>query len=531
MGSSPGGEPVAVIGYIRVSMAREEMISPETQQAAIADWARRKGRTVIDWITDLDKTGRNFNRRIMDGIARVEAGEAREIAVWKYSRFGRNRTGVALNLARLEKAGGELVSATEEVDAGTATGRFTRGMLFEVAAFESDRTAETWRETYQHRVSGGLPPLGRARFGYQRLGRVRHEQDPQRTRRATPEAKESYAPDPELGPVLAEMYRSYIGGDGGGVIAQRLNRQGIPNTYGNTWGGRTVIDVLDSGFGAGYLRIHSVSCKCREAARCPERDFIPGAHDPVISDEEWEQYNQRRAEVKKTPPRHRSPVYPISALVRCGHCGHAIVAASPVRKNGDITFRCSHAMLKPGECDGNPSVPLSALMEAVRAFLKPIAPDIDARAKVVKARDRASRSVRTDKEKTVRELAAVERALVRLAVQRAEDESGKMGAPVWEKATAELKAKRDLLQEQMASAAQEASALSSDPIPAIIGIMDAWDILPAAGMNKLLRTVVRVIKVWRTGQAARDAQGHFLPAPARIKVIPRWAPLAEEDSR
>ena len=39
----------------------------------------------------------------MDVLGRVEAGEASEIAVWKYSRFGRNRLGVAVNLARLEK--------------------------------------------------------------------------------------------------------------------------------------------------------------------------------------------------------------------------------------------------------------------------------------------------------------------------------------------------------------------------------------------------------------------------------------------
>ncbi|MFI6737283.1 hypothetical protein ACIBI9_30535 [Nonomuraea sp. NPDC050451] len=56
--------------------------------------------------------------------------------------------GNQLNLARLEAAGGELVSATEEADATTAGGTFTRGMLMELAAFESDRSGEQWAEAY-----------------------------------------------------------------------------------------------------------------------------------------------------------------------------------------------------------------------------------------------------------------------------------------------------------------------------------------------------------------------------------------------
>src|ERR1700678_4287215 len=89
---------IPAIGYIRVSMMREEAISPETQQASIEDAAARRGYRIAGWVTDLDATGRNFQRRIMGAIERAEQGPARVILVWKYSRFGRNRTGVAVNL-------------------------------------------------------------------------------------------------------------------------------------------------------------------------------------------------------------------------------------------------------------------------------------------------------------------------------------------------------------------------------------------------------------------------------------------------
>jgi hypothetical protein len=156
------------IGYIRVSTWKEEKISPELQETALRAWAARTRRRLLEPLTiDLDVTGRNFKRKIMRDIERVERREAKGIAVWKYSRFGRTRDGVPRNLKRLEDVGGQLASATEEVDARTAGGRMMRGIMFEFAAYESDVRGEQWRETHDHRrYKLHLPATGRRRFGY-----------------------------------------------------------------------------------------------------------------------------------------------------------------------------------------------------------------------------------------------------------------------------------------------------------------------------------------------------------------------------
>ena len=519
---------IPAIGYVRVSMMREDAIAPETQQAVIGDWARRRGRTIVHWEHDLDQTGREFARRKITGIiAAIRDGTspagAREVAVWKFSRFGRNRYMNAVHLASLEDAGGRLHSATEEVDARTATGRFTRGMLLEVAAFESDRIAETWKEAYDHRVREGLPPLGRPRFGYARLGRVRDEDDPARTRRDRSDPLgERYVPDAALGAVLADMYCSYIDGDGGPVIGARLNGQGIPNTYGKRWSGRTVLDVLDSGFGAGLLRLHDPGCECARPGACGSRVWAQGKQEPVITAREWAAYRQRRDEVRTILPRHRNPVYPVSGLVRCGHCGGAVVvAATP--EGGPVNFRCSRQR-HTGDCPGGgATVPLSALLAAVRGFVSGLAADIDARAAVTTARAVAGGGARGDAERLGRELAAADRAMTRLAVQRAESEDD-LSAAAWDQAARELKQKRAGLERQLAAASREVSAASRDPLPALGGIMEAWDLLPAADLNKILRTVVRHVVVWRDGPPARDRRGHFLPPAARVEVVPRWGP-------
>ena len=524
---------IPAIGYIRVSMMREDAIAPETQQAVIEDWARRRGRRIVEWVPDLDMTGREFaKRKIVRIIERIEAGEspggAREIAVWKFSRFGRNRFKIAEHLAKLEDAGGRLQSATEEADPRTATGRFTRGMLLEVAAFESDRIAETWKEAYDHRVREGLPPLGRPRFGYQRLGRVRDEDDPQRTRRDKADRDgERYVPDAALGPVLADMYCSYIDGDGGPAIGRRLNEAGVANTYGKRWSGRTVLDVLDSGFGAGFLRLHDPACECSRPGKCPNRAMAPGRQEPVITGEEWAAYQQRRDEARTVLPRHRNPVYPVSGLVRCGHCGGAVVVGA-VPKDGPVTFRCSRQRHYQDCPAGGVSVPLAALLEAVRVFLAELAADIDARAATTKARVAAVRDARDDADQLAKEVAAADRAMARLAVQRAEAEPGELSAQAWDQAARDLREKRAMLEKRLAATRKEVTAASPDPLPALGGIMEAWEVLPAPALNKMLRTVVRHVKVTKTGPAIRDEAGHFRPQQTRIEVIPRWAPLARE---
>ncbi|MFI0593656.1 recombinase family protein [Streptomyces griseus] len=294
------GEPW--LGYIRVSTWKEEKISPELQRAAIDAWARRTGRRIVGWIEDLDQTGRNFKRKIMRGITSVERGEAKGIAVWKYSRFGRTRDGVPVNLKRLEDAGGQLASATEEVDARTATGRLQRGILFEFAAYESDVRGEQWRETHDHRrYKLHLPATGRPRFGYiWTPRRVPDASSPTGWRIQ----EESYKAHPQTGPAMADCFRGYVDGEGFRPLTFALNEAGHRTVSGSLWCVSTLIRYMDSGFPAGLLRIHDPACRCPVEKRkyCRAEKLIPGAQEELISAELWQSYLERRKEMKITPP-------------------------------------------------------------------------------------------------------------------------------------------------------------------------------------------------------------------------------------
>jgi len=513
--------PVPAIGYVRVSMKREEMISPQTQRAAIEACAARCGYAVIDWVEDLDVSGRTFKRKILSAIGRVKSGEAQAVIVWKFSRFGRQRLGNHVYLAELEEAGGRLVSATEDVDTTTATGKFQRGVLLEVSAYESDRAGEIWAETYGWRVREGLPPFGRPRFGYRREGRVRDEDDPQRTRRVKGET-ERYVPGTAEGPALADAYRASIAGEGFRVIAGRLNAAGWQTSYGGRWRAQSVRDVLDSGFGAGLLLLHDPACKCGSRARCPRRAYVKGAHDPVITPAEWQAYRRRRAETAKLPPRARAARYPVTGLVRCGHCRSAMTP-SGYASGGATLYSCSRGR-QYDDCEGKPSLSVTRIADAAREAVEAWAADVDAA-----ARDLARSAERRDSAGTVARLEAAlaehDRQLVNIALQRARDGGDVLGDDTWKQAAAVKRAERDQAAADL-EAAREALAAepSADLIPVLPALAADWDRLPAAQLNAILRSLVRRITVYRAGERSRDRAGWWKLMPARIEVLPVWEP-------
>lgn len=334
---------IPAIGYIRVSTWREEKISDEIQKTVITEAATRAGRTIIDWVIDLDESGRHFKRKIMQAIEAVETGSiqgAREIWVWKFSRFGRSRYGVAINLARVEQVGGQLISATEDVDATTATGRFARGMLFEVAAFESDRAGEQWRETHELRRSAGVPATGGRRAGY-----IWHPRRIPDGRGGWTTQDERYEVDPETAEHMLTAYQDHITGRAGfGKIAARFNDIGFANTRGAPWSDTGVRAALDSGFSAGLLWAHRRDVPCGDRGKChrwaDHWTHLPAEHEALITGDEWDAYRERR-QTRRTAGWSVAPQFPLSGLTRCGLCGAAAVANTGGRQNmPGYSYRC-----------------------------------------------------------------------------------------------------------------------------------------------------------------------------------------------
>ena len=504
------------IGYIRVSLAREEMISPELQRTAIEEWARRTKHRLVDWVVDLDKTGRNFKRRIMRAIERVERGEANVIAVWKYSRFGRNRAGIELNLTRIENAGGQLISATEEVDASTACGWFQRDVLFSVATFESKRAGEQWKETHDSRRQNGLPASGMRRFGY-----IWHQRKIYQPDGTVTIQEERYEPHPENGPVVVDLYQRFVDGESFRSMAIWLNNNGFCTVRDSPWDGKAVMRYLDSGFAAGYLRIHT-GCKlpdCVGACDNYELTKHPTRHHPqLISEDLWQQYLRRR-ERTRSQPKAPSAIHPFSRFPRCGRCGGGMkrVATSSATVTRLTCRRYDDS--GPTACEGSHAV-IADLRKAILTFLKAtVAPAIEAAAgesaDVGSTARRFSPEAERDRlEAQVTRLdRAIGKAMRTFALTDEDDPDGILEGEYRKLLTSLREEKAQLaqsLKDLSAGAVETADDRHARAVKVAVGLLDEWSTLSPARINALLEHVIEKIIV------LRDHGG--------FEIHPAWSP-------
>lgn len=506
--------PQPVIGYARVSTWREEMISIELQTKAVEEAAARRGRYVAEWVIDEDATGRNFKRKVMRAIELIEdpVRPERELWSWKFSRFGRNRHGVAINLARIENVGGELISATEEVDAKTAVGRFTRGMLLELAAFESDRAGEQWKETHKLRRDLGLPSGGGKRFGY--LWHPRRLPD---GHGGWTVQDEWYELIPEQAELINDAYSDYVKGTTGfRPIAARWNDLGVRNARGSLWADQTVRGYLDAGFAAGLLHVHDPQAVCGDPTRCRKTahyTHIPAEHDSVIDGDVWDKYGDMRQTRRGRPRRSLSPVYPLSGLIWCGLCGSKAHITGSANQPGK-GYRCL--------ARGRRSVNHESVWHT-RRFLEQRMLDwlIEVRAEIdaivagqviepVPQRKPDTGEIRKRLQKDVdRASAAIDRAFEAYTLGDADRES-------YLRTRAKHQQTRDTAQQQLDQLGQEEEKRPQSPVPfreTVVGLIEEWDTVSVAAKRVLLGKLVARIELRPGGEAG---------------VVPVWSPAAAD---
>ncbi|MET9955661.1 recombinase family protein [Streptomyces sp. NPDC006339] len=525
---SPSSEGEPWLGYVRVSTYKEENISPELQKTAIQAWAQRTGRHVIDWIEDLDVSGRTFKRKVMSAIQRVEQGEARGIVVWKFSRFGRNDVGIATNLARVERAGGELISATEDVDARTAVGRFNRRILFDLATFESDRAGEQWKETHAWRRAHGLPATGGQRMGYiWHPRRIPHPTEPGQwlIQDEWYEVDESSRGDMEqlwarkLGDVLPVPA-------GYGALAEWVNALGYRTSDGNPWRADSLRRYMRSGFAAGLLRVHDPECRCNykeNGGTCTRWIFIKGAHEAIISPDTWARFEAQNEERGSMAPRVRNAIYPLTGLARCGGCREGASAQSARRASGRILGYALHCgQARNGLCDNPVWVQRYLAEDEVRHWLKRVAADIDAAPPTLLPEQAHDRTVQErDRARLEGEHTRLTAALTNLAVDRATNPEA-FPDEVFQAARARILQQK----ESVAAALEAVSVVALRPAreslaPVVVGLLDEWDLLHYPEKNAMLRSLIRRVVLTRGATGRKGVQGSGL---TRIEIHPLWDP-------
>lgn len=159
-------------GYVRVSRVGgrkgEGFISPDVQEQAILDWAKRNDRQVVMQPHELNVSGGTMDRPIFNELMeRVRAGESGGIVVYKTDRFARSLLGAVTTLAELGQHNAAFASVTEpQLDYSTPAGQAFLHMLFVFAEFVRATIKESWAISARKAVERGVHISPAPYFGY-----------------------------------------------------------------------------------------------------------------------------------------------------------------------------------------------------------------------------------------------------------------------------------------------------------------------------------------------------------------------------
>lgn len=444
------------------------MTSPDVQRHAIQSYADQTGITIIDWVEGIDESGSKSRSawwpKLNAAIDRVQAGDADTIIVWKYSRTARNRLRWAVAVDRMDILGGSIVSATEPIDDATASGRFARGMLGELNAYQADLIGETWKETLDRRVRAGLPGTGRPRFGYLLDG--------------------TYTPDPQTAPLVREMYQRALAGHGMAAITRWLNSHGQVTRYGNPWSTTGIRQYMDRGFAAGFI--------------WSKGHLHPGAHQPIITADTWGAFTALRARPNAAP---RGGIRMLSGMLKCGTCGGPMMSVQSSGEHG--SYACARRA-RGTHCPSPVNITRRIAEHTVSAWVQHLPVRADELAAVVEAERRQRLTQIEDREALTRMIARAEQRLAAVTMKLVD---GQIPQLAYDAATTSLTAEIASLQLRHTATVPKPQR---DIITLIPALVEGWDSATPAAQNRALRALVDRIIV---------SKGR---GPGRIQIIPAW---------
>ena len=134
--------PKRVVGYVRISVDRDEETSTESQEQSIRAYCAKPGWSVVDVKTDAGRSAYGASRktrpRFNEAMELVRTGAANALVVWRLDRLSRSAKDTLDLVEELTAHGAELVSVTEgELDPNKPTGKLLLTMLSGLAEMES----------------------------------------------------------------------------------------------------------------------------------------------------------------------------------------------------------------------------------------------------------------------------------------------------------------------------------------------------------------------------------------------------------
>lgn len=316
--------------YSRLSHEDElqgESNSILNQKLLLESYAKQHGFTSLKWYTDDGFSGANFDRPdFQEMLADIEAGKIGTVIVKDMSRLGRNYLQVGMYTEMVFPQNGvRFIAVNDTVDSAKGDNDLTplRNLFNEW--FVRD-TSKKIRASKRAKGMSGKPTTSQPVYGY------------------LMDKDGNFIVDEETAPVVQQIYRLCMAGNGPTRIARMLTEQEIPTPgtlefrrTGSTrryhpghecrWADNTVAHILERREYLGCLvnfKTEKESYKSKRTLENPiEKQVVfENHHEPIIDAQTWERVQELRNQRRR--PNRFDEVGLLSGLLFCADCGSAL---------------------------------------------------------------------------------------------------------------------------------------------------------------------------------------------------------------
>lgn len=301
-----------VAAYARVSNGKDAMLHSLSAQVSYYNdlIQSHSGWQYVGVYADEALTGTKDNRENFQRLlADCRDGKVDMIITKSISRFARNTVTLLKTVRELKNMGVDVFFEEQNIHSLSADGELMLTILASYAQEECLSASENQKWRIRHNFENGMPWNG-TMLGY------RYE-------------KGVLIIEPREAETVRRIYSEYLDGSGMEAIARRLNADGIPTRFGNTWGKASIKVVLQNYAYTGNLLLqktwrvdHLTKRSAPNNGELP-RYHVEGCHEEIIPLQSFnavQKEMQRRAE-KHTHLGARRKEYPFSGKLICTNCG------------------------------------------------------------------------------------------------------------------------------------------------------------------------------------------------------------------
>lgn len=338
--------------YIRVSVLKEEALSPEMQLSKCESYCRMMGEE-YKVFQDLDFSGRDTKRPAFQAMRReIEAGAIGKVVVYRLDRLSRSLKDLVLFIDLLRERGVELVSLTERFDTSSPMGRAMLNIMGVFAQMEREVIAQRIKDAKALQMRNGVK-LGMPPFGYRLKVGTHGEWEICRE-----EAK-----------IVREVFRMYATGRWSyrsiarylnGRVKRRRERKPGQSTWGRGeyskqgWQPWTVRCILTNPTYAGIVR--------------EDVDVEPKNFKPLISPDLFrrcQEIRNRRSPYHSSYCHSTTRDYPLKGKIFCS-CGFKMYGTRDKRLPKGLYYWCRNALKGRGHCR---FAPADMVMDEILSYL------------------------------------------------------------------------------------------------------------------------------------------------------------------